>query len=83
MRSVQITLPDGAMREYEGTTTAAQVAADISPGLAKSAIAARVDGVLSDLSLPIEKDAKVEILTGKPKSFVIDPLSESALSVAF
>ena len=68
MRSVQITLPDGAMREYEGTTTAAQVAADISPGLAKSAIAARVDGVLSDLSLPIEKDAKVEILTGKPKS---------------
>lgn len=68
MRSVQITLPDGAMREYEGTTTAAQVAADISPGLAKAAVAARVDGVLADLSLPIDKDAKIEILTNKPKT---------------
>ena len=60
---VAITLPDGAVREYDAATTGAEVAADIAKSLAKKAIACRIDGQLSDLSRPIEKDAKLEIVT--------------------
>jgi threonyl-tRNA synthetase len=46
----KITLPDGSSRQYDAPTTAAQVAADIGPGLAKAALGAKVDGQLCDLS---------------------------------
>ena len=62
---VSINLPDGSTREYDGPVTAAAVAADIGPGLAKAALAARLDGKLVDLTLPIEQDAKLEIVTAK------------------
>jgi threonyl-tRNA synthetase len=65
---VRITLPDGSVREYDGATTAAEVAADIGPGLAKAALAARLDGRLVDLSLPIEADAGIEIVTVKDEA---------------
>ncbi len=62
---VSISLPDGSTREYDGPVTAATVAADIGPGLAKAALAARIDGTLVDLSLPIAQDAALEIVTAK------------------
>lgn len=62
---VAITLPDGSKREYDGAITGEEIAASIGPGLAKAALAVRVDGELRDTYKPIENDAKVEIITGK------------------
>jgi threonyl-tRNA synthetase len=61
--SVVVTLPDGARREFGGPVTGADIAAAIGPGLAKAAIAARVDGRLRDLATPIGRDAAVAIIT--------------------
>ena len=60
-----ITLPDGSRREYPQPVTVAQVAADIGPGLAKAAIAAKVDGKLVDTSFRIEGDTRLAIVTEK------------------
>ncbi|GAB4394596.1 MAG: threonine--tRNA ligase [Kiloniellaceae bacterium] len=60
---LSITLPDGSQRSYDGPVTGAEVAASIGPGLAKAAMAVKVDGELRDLSRPIEADAAVEIVT--------------------
>ncbi len=60
---VAITLPDGSTRDYAGQVTGAQVAADIGPGLAKSALAVKVNGAVWDLSRDIEEDAAIEIVT--------------------
>jgi threonyl-tRNA synthetase len=59
----RITLPDGSIREYDRPVTAAQVAADIGPGLAKAAIGARIDGELRDLGAVIDRDAKLSLIT--------------------
>ncbi len=64
----RITLPDGSTRDYDAPVTPAQVAADIGPGLAKAAIGARIDGVLSDLSTVMEKDSELGIVTIKPRA---------------
>ncbi len=61
----KITLPDGSIREYSTAVTAGQVAADIGPGLAKAALGATIDGELSDLAQPIERDAALAIVTAK------------------
>jgi threonyl-tRNA synthetase len=63
--TIQITLPDGATREVQRGTTAAQIAHQISPRLAKEALVASADGELVDLSRPLEHDAKISILTAK------------------
>ena len=60
---VAITLPDGSKRDYPGAVTGAEVAADIGPGLAKSALAITVDGDIKDLATEITADAAVEIVT--------------------
>src|SRR6476646_4001209 len=60
---VAITLPDGSVRRFDGPVVGADIAAAIGPGLAKAALAIKVDGALKDLSLPIEQDAKIEIVT--------------------
>ena len=60
---VQITLPDGSKREYDSAVTVAQIAESIGPGLAKAALAGRVNGVLVDTSALVEKDAEVAIVT--------------------
>ncbi|MDP6121621.1 MAG: threonine--tRNA ligase [Rhodospirillales bacterium] len=62
---VALTLPDGSVRAYDKPVTAAEVAADIGSGLAKAALAARVDGELRDLSRVIEGDAPIAIVTAK------------------
>jgi len=64
-RKVTLTLPDGATRAYPAGVTAATVAADIAPSLAKAAFAAKIDGALTDLSRPIDADARLAIVTAK------------------
>ncbi len=65
MATLQITLPDGATREVPRGTTAAEVAQQISPRLAKEALVARADGELIDLSRPLDHNVKLSILTSK------------------
>ena len=60
-----ITLPDGSQRHFDRPVTVAEVAAAIGPGLAKAALAGRVDGQLVDTSFLIERDAAVAIVTDK------------------
>jgi threonyl-tRNA synthetase len=60
---VTITLPDGSTRSYPGPVTGGEIAASIGAGLAKAAVVIRVDGELKDLTAPIERDAKVAIVT--------------------
>ena len=62
---VNITLPDGSVRSFEKPVSGAELAASIGPGLAKAALAVKIDGQMKDLSAPIAKDAKVSIVTGK------------------
>ena len=62
---VTITLPDGSGREFAHPVTGADIAADIGPGLAKAALAIKVDGRLVDLSHEIREDAAIEIVTVK------------------
>jgi threonyl-tRNA synthetase len=63
MENIQITLPDGATREVPRGTTAAQIAQNISPRLAKAALVARADDELIDLSRPLDRNVKLSILT--------------------
>ncbi len=69
---VTITLPDGATRDYPRGVTGTEIAADISPSLAKAALACRIDGVFSDLSRPIEADTQLAIVTGKDEAEALE-----------
>ncbi len=60
---VNLTFPDGSVREYDAGTTGVDVAAGISKSLAKKAVAMKLDGVLTDLADPIKSDASIEIVT--------------------
>jgi threonyl-tRNA synthetase len=60
-----ITLPDGSHRQFDRAVSVAEVAASIGPGLAKAALAGKVDGKLVDTSALIERDAAVSIVTDK------------------
>jgi threonyl-tRNA synthetase len=62
---ITITLPDGSRREYPQALTVAEVAASIGAGLAKAALAGKVDGKLVDTSHRIEADAQLSIVTDK------------------
>ena len=59
---INITLPDGSVRQYEPGVTAYDVAMSISPGLAKNVLSAEVDGQVWDLTRPITKDSHVKLL---------------------
>ena len=67
---LNITLPDGSVRQYEAPVTVAQIAASIGSGLAKATVAGKVNGKLVDASDPISKDASVQIITPKDKEGV-------------
>jgi threonyl-tRNA synthetase len=62
---VAIRLPDGSVKSFPAAVSGAEVAKSIGPGLAKAALAIKVDGQVKDLALPIERDASVEIVTAK------------------
>ena len=63
MSTVTITLPDGKTKSFPGPVTGAEIAQSIGPGLAKAALAIKVDGEARDLTAPIGGDARVAILT--------------------
>jgi len=58
-----ITLPDGSIREFDGTTSGTEISESIGSGLAKAAVAVRVDGEVWDLNRDIDSDAAIEIIT--------------------
>ncbi|MDB5153005.1 MAG: threonyl-tRNA synthetase [Mucilaginibacter sp.] len=60
---INITLPDGSVRQYDKGISSMQIAISISEGLARNVLAAEVDGQVWDASRPIEQDAKVKLLT--------------------
>jgi len=61
----QVTLPDGSRRGFDRPVSIADIAADIGPGLAKAALAGRIDGLLVDLSHVVKDDAAIAIVTRK------------------
>src|ERR1700754_420431 len=69
---LKITLPDGSARDVAAGTTPAQIAAEIGPGLAKAAIAARVDGELRDLGRPLETDAALALVTARDEADALE-----------
>ena len=72
LSKVSITLPDGAVRTYETPVTAADIAADISKSLAKKALACKIDGKLSDLSSPIDREVELAIVTNKDEAEALE-----------
>ncbi|MGN6817512.1 MAG: threonine--tRNA ligase, partial [Sphingomonas sp.] len=69
---LSITLPDGSVREVAPGTTPADIAAAIGPGLAKAAIAARVDGELRDIMRPFEGNARLALVTNKDEKDALE-----------
>ncbi|MRN38754.1 threonine--tRNA ligase [Neisseria sp. N95_16] len=67
---LNITLPDGSVRQYESPVTVAQIAASIGAGLAKATVAGKVNGKLVDACDPITEDSSVQIITPKDKEGV-------------
>jgi len=80
MSTIRLTLPDGSVREVPAGTTARAVAQSIGAGLARAAVAARVDGQVRDLDRPIEADANFAILTDKDPA-ALDVLRHSAAHI--
>ncbi len=64
---VKITLPDGSTRQFENAPSVLEVAAALGPGLARAALAGRVNGKLVDTSFRIEQDAELAIITERDK----------------
>ena len=69
---ITLTLPDGSQRQVTRGTTGADVAASIGPGLAKAALAAKLDGELVDLSRPIEADAALALVTARDEADALE-----------
>jgi threonyl-tRNA synthetase len=70
--SVEITFPDGNKKSFEQPITGLAIAQGISPGLAKKAAVMKVNGALWDLTRPIDRDAKIEIITrDKPEGLEV------------
>ncbi len=68
----RITLPDGSVREVAPGTTPADVAAAIGPGLAKAALAARIDGQVRDLGRPFEGDTQLALVTARDEADALE-----------
>ena len=71
-RMFKIALPDGSVREMPEGSTPADVAAAIGPGLAKAALAARVDGELRDLNRPFENDGSLALVTSRDEKDALE-----------
>jgi threonyl-tRNA synthetase len=68
----RITLPDGSVREFDNPVSGAELAHDIGPGLAKAAMAIRINGELDDLSTVMDADAEVAIITDRNEEEALD-----------
>src|SRR5688500_18103603 len=83
MNEISVTLPDGSSRRVPAGTTPGEVAAQISPRLAKAAIAAAVDGRLVDLTRPLQQDAAVRVVTSdSPEALAVYRHSTAHLMAA-
>lgn len=69
---ITITLPDGSAREVASGTTPAQIAADIGPGLAKAALAARIDGEVRDIMRPLDEDTELALITSRDEEEALE-----------
>ncbi len=69
---LKISLPDGSVREVPVGTTPAEIAASIGPGLAKAAIAARVNGEVRDIMRPLEADATLALITARDEADALE-----------
>jgi threonyl-tRNA synthetase len=69
---LKISLPDGSVREMPAGSTPADVAAAIGPGLAKAALAARVDGEVRDITRPFEGDAELALITARDEAEALE-----------
>lgn len=72
MSMISVTLPDGSVREVAAGTTPGDIAAAIGPGLAKAALAARVDGELRDITLPLERDVSLALVTARDEADALE-----------
>src|SRR4028118_1016241 len=69
---LKIALPDGSVREVEPGTTPADIAAAIGPGLAKAAMAARVNGEVRDITRPFDGDANLALITSRDEKDALE-----------
>ncbi|MGZ8312889.1 MAG: threonine--tRNA ligase [Allosphingosinicella sp.] len=69
---IRIQLPDGSVREVAPGTTPADIAAAIGPGLAKAAMAARVDGEVRDLNRPLDADGQLQLITARDEADALE-----------
>ena len=69
---LKINLPDGSMREMAAGSTPADVAAAIGPGLAKAALAAKVNGEVRDMNRPFEGDAELALITARDEADALE-----------
>jgi threonyl-tRNA synthetase len=76
-----ISLPDGSIRSFDAPVTVHQVAESIGPGLAKAALAGRVDGKLVDTSYSIESDTALQIVTSRDEADALELLRHDAAHV--
>src|SRR5258707_4015953 len=78
---MQVTLPDGNSLELPDGATGADAAAGVGPGLAKAALAIRVNGNLRDLARPLEEGAPIQILTGREEPDALELIRHDAAHV--
>src|SRR5690348_5999330 len=71
-RMFKIALPDGSVKEMPEGSTPADVAAAIGPGLAKAALAARIDGEVRDIMRPFEDDASLALITSRDEADALE-----------
>jgi threonyl-tRNA synthetase len=69
---IKVTLPDGSVREVARGTTPADIAAAIGPGLARAALAARVDGEVRDLARPLDGDVSLALITARDEADALE-----------
>jgi threonyl-tRNA synthetase len=69
---IRVSLPDGSVRDVARGTTPADIAAAIGPGLAKAAIAARVNGELRDIGRPFDGDSELALVTSRDEADALD-----------
>lgn len=81
MSQINITLPDGSVRQLEAGSTGLQLAEDIGPGLARNAIAIQVNGETRDLTTPLHADSEVAILTNNNSADSLEVIRHSAAHV--
>src|SRR5689334_24998313 len=72
----KIALPDGSVKEMPEGSTPADVAAAIGPGLAKAALAAKIDGEVRDIMRPFEGDAQLALITARDEADALELRSE-------